>query len=110
MTSRVFFTFHYEDVKTFRANVVRKHSVTKQQGDAGFFDASIWEDAKRYGDESLKRLVNTNLENTSVTCALIGSDTWSRRWVRYEILKSYDRGNKLMGVHINSIADKNRQT
>lgn len=111
MAKRVFFSFHYEDVKTFRANVVRKHDLTKESRvDAGFFDASIWEDAKKSGELALKRLINTNLENTSITCALIGTETWRRRWVRYEILKSYDRGNKLLGVHINGVKDKNQQT
>ncbi len=111
MAKRVFFSFHYDDVKTFRANVVRNHGVTKPTvEEAGFFDSSIWEDAKRHGDASVKRLVNDNLNNTSVTCALIGTHTWSRRWVRYEILKSYDRGNLLFGIHINSVPDKNRQT
>ena len=111
MAKRVFFSFHYEDVKTFRANVVRKHDMTKEsRADAGFFDASIWEDAKKHGDSAVKKLIDTNLENTTITCALIGTDTWIRRWVRYEILKSYDRGNKLLGVHINSVADKNQQT
>ncbi|MBK7311938.1 MAG: TIR domain-containing protein [Sphingobacteriaceae bacterium] len=110
MAKRVFFSFHYDDVKTFRANVVRNHHITKDAGEAGFFDASIWEDAKKHGDDSIKRLINTNLNNTSVTCALIGTNTWSRRWVRYEILKSYDRGNTLFGVHINGITDKNKQT
>jgi hypothetical protein len=38
---QVFFSFHYEDVKTFRANVVRNHDVTKESGEAGFFDASL---------------------------------------------------------------------
>jgi hypothetical protein len=111
MAKRVFFSFYYEDVKTFRANVVRNHWLTKKDSqDAGFFDASIWEDAKRHGNDAVKRLINSNLENTSVTCALIGSQTWSRPWVRYEILKSYDRDNLLFGVHINSIKDKNQQT
>lgn len=106
MAKRVFFSFHYEDVKTFRANVVRNHSLTKESGEAGFFDASIWESAKSYGSNSLKRLINTGLENTTVTCVLIGSETWKRPWVRYEILKSYERGNALIGVHINGIEDK----
>jgi hypothetical protein len=111
MAQRVFFSFHYDDVKTFRANVVRNHgTVKKDTEEVGFFDASIWEDAKRHGDAAVKRLINSNLENTTVTCALIGTATWQRRWVRYEILKSYDRGNSLFGVHINSIPDKNRQT
>ncbi len=110
MARRVYFSFHYEDVKTFRANVVRNHSLTKESGESGFFDASIWEDAKRHGDSAVKRLINSSLENTSVTCALIGTETWRRRWVRYEILKSYDRSNLLFGVHINGVTDKNRQT
>lgn len=110
MAKRVFFSFHYEDVKTFRANVVRNHDMLKERQEAGFFDWSIWEDAKRQGDLSLKGLINSSLENTSTTCALIGTETWQRRWVRYEIVKSYDRRNKLFGVHINGIKDKNGQT
>ena len=111
MAKRVFFSFHYDDVKTFRANVVRNHGLLKENSqESGFFDASIWEDAKKHGDIAVKNLINRNLENTTVTCALIGTHTWSRRWVRYEILKSYDRGNLMFGVHINSVTDKNKQT
>jgi hypothetical protein len=107
---RVFFSFHYEDVKTFRANVVRKHDVTKEVGEAGFFDASLWEATKLSGKPALKRLINSGLEQTSVTCVLIGTETWKRPWVRYEVLKSYERGNALLGIHINAIEDKNNQT
>jgi len=84
--------------------------MTKETDEAGFFDASIWEDAKLHGASSVKRLIDSNLENTSVTCALIGTETWKREWVRYEILKSFDRGNSLFGIHINGVRDKNRQT
>src|SRR5438105_4690502 len=107
---RVFFSFHYEDVITFRANVVRKHDVTKEVGEAGFFDTSLWEATKLQGKPALKRLINSGLEQTSVTCVLIGTETWKRPWVRYEILKSYERGNALLGIHINSINDRNKQT
>ena len=55
MASRVFFSFHYEDVKTFRADVVRNHSVTKERGEAGFFDASIWEDGNDLMDHRLAK-------------------------------------------------------
>lgn len=61
MAKRVFFSFHYDDVKTFRANVVRNHGITKPE-EAGFFDASIWEDAKRHGDAAVTRLINSNLD------------------------------------------------
>lgn len=111
MVRRVFFCFHYEDVKSFRANVVRNHWVTKEdREDAGFFDASLWEQAKKRGETALKRLINTGLQKTSVTCVLIGSETYLRPWVRYEILKSMKRSNKVFGVHINGIPDKNKKT
>lgn len=111
MAKRVFFSFHYEDVEMFRANVVRKHDLTKEdRDDAGFFDASLWETAQRTGPDAVKRLINQALDNTSATAVLVGSDTYSRRWVRYEIIKSMQRGNGLFGVHINGIRDKNRMT
>jgi len=111
MAKRVFFSFHYQDVIDFRANVVRNHWLTKDdREDAGFFDSSLWENTKRQGTAALKRLINTGLENTSATCVLIGTQTYARPWVRYEVLKSMKRGNKIIGVHINGIPDKHRQT
>lgn len=111
MAKRVFFAFHYQDVIDFRANVVRNHWLTKDDREsAGFFDASLWERTKRQGPAALKRLINGGLQNTSVTCVLIGSETHARPWVRYEILKSMKRRNKVFGVHINGIPDKHRQT
>jgi MTH538 TIR-like domain (DUF1863) len=111
MAKRVFFSFHYQDVIDFRANVVRQHWMTKpDREEAGFFDASIWESAKRTGSVALKRLINSGLDGTSTTCVLVGSQTYARPWVRYEILKSFRRGNSLLAVGINSIKGKDQQT
>ena len=111
MAKRVFFSFHYQDVIDFRANVVRNHWLTKpDRKDAGFFDASIWEKAKRTSPLALKRLINSELQHTSVTTVLIGSETYARRWVRYEIVKSLMKGNQILGGHINGVKDKNGKT
>tara|TARA_Y100001933_G_C18823911_1_gene490475 strand:- start:41 stop:619 length:579 start_codon:yes stop_codon:yes gene_type:complete len=111
MSKRVFFSFHYQDVIDFRANVVRNHWLTKKDREAaGFFDASIWEDAKKESDLALKRLINKGVQNTSVTAVLIGSQTFNRRWVSYEIIKSFEKGNRIVGVHINSIKGKDQKT
>jgi len=107
MAKRVFFSFHYQDVIDFRANVVRNHWITQDREDAGFYDASIWESAKKQGSIALKRLINKGLSNTSNTCLLIGSGTYLRPWVRYEIFKSMKKGNHIFGVHINGIKCKN---
>ena len=111
MAKRVFFSFHYEDVANFRANVVRNHWITKPDREiCGYYDASIWESARKKGDVALKRLINGGLDQTSNTCVLIGSRTYERPWVRYELLKSFKKGNHLFGVHINSIEDKDGNT
>jgi hypothetical protein len=111
MAYRVFFSFHYQDVIDFRANVVRKNWVAKaDREDAGFFDASIWEEAQKTNDLGLTRLINGALENTSATCILVGSKTYARPWVRYEIVKSLSRGNRVFGVHINKIKGRDQLT
>ncbi|MBE0623489.1 MAG: TIR domain-containing protein [Burkholderiales bacterium] len=111
MAKRVFFSFHYRDVIDFRANVVRNHWMTKPDREiCGYYDVSIWESAQKQGDVALKRLINSGLEQTSNTCLLIGSETYLRPWVRYELLKSFKRGNHIFGVHINSIKSKEGTT
>lgn len=110
MAKRVYFAFHYEDVKHFRANVVRKHNALIGVAEAGYYDHSIWEESKKKGDAVLKRMINSELVNTSVTAVLIGSWTYQRRWVRYEVMKSVERGNHLLGIHINRVPGKNKLT
>ena len=110
MAKRVFFSFHYADVADFRANVVRNHWTMKPgRKISGYYDASIWEAARMQGDVALKRLINAGLDNTSNTCVLIGTDTYSRPRVRYELLKSFKKGNHIFGVHINTIKGKDGQ-
>jgi hypothetical protein len=111
MARRVFFSFHYQDVSDFRANVVRQHWLTKpDREDAGFFDASIWETARQTGPAAVKRVINSGLDGTTVTCVLVGSETYSRPWVRYEVLKSFRKGNALLAVDINGIKGRNQLT
>lgn len=109
MAKRVYFAFHYQDVIDFRANVVRKHNFAEGVESAGYYDYSIWEKAKNTSPVALKRLINRELENTSVTVVLIGSDTWWRRWVRYEVFQSLWRSNSVFGIHINRIKGKDGQ-
>lgn len=108
MAKKVFFSFHYQDVIDFRANVVRNHGEFKLNSqEAGYHDSSMWEKAKKEGKIALKKLINNGLQNTSNTCILIGSETYLRSWVRYELLKSVKKGNHIFGVHINEIKCKN---
>lgn len=109
MAHRTFFSFHYEQ-DVWRASVVRNSATTKPNITPEFIDASLWEEAKRKGDDAIRRLINNGLLGTTVTAVLIGSRTSTRRWVQYEIEKSLDRGNGLFGIYIHNIADQNGNT
>jgi hypothetical protein len=88
MAKRVFFSFHYQDVIDFQANVVRNHWVAKaDREEAGYFDASIWEEAQKTNDLGLMRLINGALDKTIATCILVGSQTYARPRVRYRSLR-----------------------
>jgi hypothetical protein len=111
MAKRVFFSFHYQDIADFRGNVVRNHWRLKPDREsAGYFDASVWEKVKKESDVAVKKLINGAIVNTTNTCVLIGTDTYLRRWVRYEIIKSLASGNHIFGVHINKIKGRDGLT
>jgi hypothetical protein len=105
MVRRVFFIFHYES-DVWRANVVRNCWVTQGKEAAGFWDASLLEEAGGKGEETIKRMIEKELMGTSVTAVLIGTDTYKSEWVKYEIQRSYQRGNSLLGIHIHNIKNK----
>jgi hypothetical protein len=106
---QVFFSFHYQrDI--WRANVVRNSGAVIGEAAAGFRDASLWEEAKKKGDAAIKYLIDEGLKGTTVTAVLIGAETSNRRYVDYEIEKSIERGNGLLGLRIHNIKDRNGNT
>lgn len=106
---RTFFSFHYgRDI--WRASNVRNIGSIDPVARSGFSDASLWEEAKKKGDPAIRRLILDGLKNTSVTVVLIGAETAGRRWVKYEIEQSIDRGNGLLGVRIHTLEDQHGNT
>lgn len=106
---RTFFSFHYQEDVT-RAHVVRNSWVTKdERQDAGFFDGSVFESKKRAGEETLKAFLSEALNGTTVTCVLVGSQTAYRPWVRYELVRSFQRGNGLLAIRIHNIKNFDQQ-
>ncbi|MEW6618810.1 MAG: TIR domain-containing protein [bacterium] len=110
MARRVYFAFHYQrDI--WRVNQVRHAWVTKEDiEEAGYIDAAEFEKVERQGEEAIKRWIDKQLEGTSVTVVLIGSKTAEREYVQYEINKSWNRGNGLIGIYIHDLKDQNGNT
>lgn len=108
MSRRVFFSFEYGDVS--RAMVVRNSWVCQGRDAAGFVDAADFEAIKRQGDQAVRNWIDGQLKGTSVTVVLVGADTCSSKWVKYEIEKSIEIGNGLLGIDISQIKNLQGQT
>jgi hypothetical protein len=67
------------------ANIVRNFGQFKPTSETGFYDRSLWEEAETKGKTALQRLIDVGLNNTSVTCFLIGEQTHERPWCKYEL-------------------------
>jgi len=105
MARRVFFSFHYErDI--IRVSQVRNSGITKAGfDDAGFIDHPAWEALERTGKDAIKRWIDNQLNGASVTVVLIGAETASREWVKYEIEQSYAQKKGLLGIRIHNVKD-----
>lgn len=105
MPRSVFFSFHY-DRDIMRVQQVKQHYITKgTYTETGFFDGSLEEKAKREGDAAVKKLIDNGLVGSSVLCVLIGKETYTRRWVDYEILKAVENGMGIFGIRIHQLKD-----
>lgn len=106
---KVFFSFDWDDV--WRVNQVRNSWVTKgNYTSAGFVDSVTIEKVKRKTDKAIKNWIDQQLQGTSVTCVLIGEDTSNSKWVKYEMQKSFKKGNGLLGIYIHNVKDQNGKT
>lgn len=109
MARRVFFSFHYQrDI--WRVNQIRNVPEVMGTAAAGFSDASLWEEAKKKGDETIKRMIREALKNTSVTVVCIGQKTAGRKFINYEIEQSLERGNGLVGIQIHHLENHEGET
>jgi hypothetical protein len=110
MARKAFFSFHYKN-DVWRANQARNSWVTKGNAEAaGFVDSADFEKVEKDGEEAIKRWINRQLEGTSVTVVLIGSDTSNRPYVKYELQRSYEKGNGMLGIYIHKLKDMNGNT
>lgn len=105
MARRVFFSFHFDN-DIWRANQVRNCNVVAGADVAGFFDHSEYIEAKKKGDEAIRRMIVKHLSGTSVTVVLIGKQTAERPWVKEEIRQSVAQKNGLLGIYIHHLKNQ----
>ena len=101
MARNVFYSFHFAN-DFWRTQQVRNINALSGQA---FVKPNEWETIKRQGDKAIQNWIDNNMKGKSCVVVLIGSDTASRKWVRYEISKAWNEKKAILGIHINKLLD-----
>lgn len=101
MARSVFYSFHYMP-DNWRVAQVRNIGAIEGNKQATDND---WETVKKAGDQAIKNWIDGQLHRRSCTVVLIGSATAGRKWINYEIEKSWNDGKGVVGIHIHNLLD-----
>lgn len=101
MARKVFFSFHFGN-DFWRTQQVR--NINALEGNP-IVTANAWEEVKRKGDAAIKTWIDSEMAGRSCAIVLVGSQTASRPWVKYEIQKAWVDGRGVLGIRIHSLLD-----
>jgi len=95
----VFYSFHFDN-DVMRVQQIR--NIGSIEGNAPT-TPNEWETLKRTGKKAVENWIDQNMKYKRCIIVLIGSDTASRPWVEHEIIKAWNDGKALLGIHIHNI-------
>jgi hypothetical protein len=104
-TPKAFFSFCYDEDKGRVDTMYQGWRARHPHVMLDRLDSMVAEKANALGEAEIKRAIRDAVDQTSVTCVLLGSHTWQDRWVRYEIARTLEHGSRLLAVRINGIPD-----
>lgn len=96
---QVFYSFHYKP-DCWRASQVRNIGAVEGNRPAPDND---WEEITGAGDEAIKKWINDQMNYRSCTVVLVGSKTANRKWINYEIVRSWNEGMGVVGIYIHGL-------
>ena len=64
-----------------------------------------WETVTKGGDAAIKKWIADEMKNRTCTIVLAGSNAANRKWINYEIVKSWDDGMGVVGIHVHGLKD-----
>ena len=96
---QVFYSFHYKP-DCWRAATVRSIGVIEGNKPA---PDNEWETIIKGGDSAIEKWIKEQLNYRSCTVVLVGNQTANRKWINYEIVKSWDAGMGVVGIYIHRL-------
>lgn len=105
MTRRTFFSFHYKP-DSWRASQIRNMGII--EGNKPVSD-NDWETITEGGDDEIQKWIDDQIRGKSCTIVLIGAKTAGRKWIKYEIKKSWNDNKGLLGIYIHNLEDSDEK-
>jgi len=100
MVRKVFFSFHFDN-DVMRVQLVRNMGALEGNEPVSVND---WERVRK-SEESIKSWIENTMRNCDCLIVLVGSETANRPWVKYEIVKAWNDGKGVFGIHIHNLND-----
>jgi len=95
----VFYSFHYSN-DVMRVQQIRNIGAIEGNSPT---NPNEWETLKRTGDKAVEGWIEKNMKYKRCIVVLIGSETANRPWVKHEIIKAWNDGKAILGIHIHNI-------
>lgn len=103
---RVFYSFHYEN-DNWVAEQIRNIGTVEGNKPVSPND---WEQVKQDGASAIKKWIDGQIKYRSCTIVLVGSETAKRKWIRYEIARSWEEKKGVAGIYIHGLKRQDGQT
>lgn len=103
MARKAFYGFHYEP-DNWRVSKVRNMGVI--EGNQLASD-NEWEEIVEAGAPAIEKWIKDQQQGKSIVIVLIGANTASRKWVKYEIERGWNDNRAVLGINIHDLEDRN---
>ena len=106
MARKVFYSFHYVP-DNWRVSQVRNIGAIEGNKPASDND---WETVTKGGDKAIEKWIADQMSGRSCVVVLIGAGTANRKWINHEIVKAWNDGKGVLGVHIHKLKNHEGKT
>jgi hypothetical protein len=106
MARNCFYSFHFKPDNA-RASQVRNIGVI--EGNQPVSD-NDWEAVTRGGEDAIKKWIASQMKGKTCAVVLVGSGTANRKWINHEIVKAWDDGLGVVGMHIHGLKNFDGET
>jgi hypothetical protein len=106
MARNCFYSFHFKPDNA-RASQVRNIGVI--EGNQPVSD-NDWEAVTRGGEDAIKRWIASQMKGKTCAVVLVGSGAANRKWINHEIVKAWDDGLGVVGMHIHGLRNFDGET